>query len=155
MEHFLAVGPFLGTNYPGLEDEWAWYKFKSQISVQNLDLEILSPNVPEYQIAPEFYRGWQKRLVDTPNANYVVHPKNFARETTGIFRHLLSTNQHTAEYGGKLYYAIGKIRSLVNGEIHDSFDLAEELQKCKFDWSNGGSFYNNERDEWRPAVYGK
>lgn len=133
-------------------------KTDSRISIKNLDIEVLSPDVSPEKLAydNEFPDNRYKRRVDSFKGGLIVHPKMLMKLLRQFLGYLLGMSYHQAEYGAILYERIGKIRMILDGEVLQEFDLAERLRGCLFTDSFGNVSRAN-RDStfkmWKANAY--
>jgi len=144
LERFLHVGP-VGQRKEGNEEKK--YKY---FTIKTLDIDVITPD----QSTPYLETGYGlPRLIsprDLPRKD--TKADEYACGLCSLMRNriysLLYMGYHTAEYGTLLYERIGKIRILLDGEVEQEWDIAEELKRLTFN----NSFSNVSREQ-RPQVF--
>lgn len=131
LERFLKVGPFVGQHH----------KTDQHFTIKNLDIEVLTPDVPAEKLAPEDqYPGEQfynRTGAAELGSDLIIHPKKLAHILMDHNDSLLRIDYHHAEYSAILFERVGTMRILVDGEVQCEYNLAERLHQSKFDESFG------------------
>lgn len=113
LERVLQAGP------TGRQDE----KRDSRVSVENLVLDVRTPDVPAERIAPVEKSGFGplRKLTRERGVEVVMHPMfvlNFLRRTVNYGLSYRS-------YGEMLWMRVGSVRLMLDGEVVEEWDLAE------------------------------
>ena len=133
-------------------------KDDKKISIKELVIDVRTPDVPSSKILPmqhcEQRRKEQYRKENGPD--YLLHPAyilGYVRSEIGM---LLNMSYHSASYGALLYERIGCIKVLMDGELHEEWDLAQCLADVKFNDSFGRCPRETRREvfsRWKLQAY--
>jgi len=140
---------------------WGWYELLWQflhsgrnfqdsngtgkvVSIENLELDVITPNTSKWSIAPEGTTMCHKYSPTSlevrrkkDNTDYVISPRWLLDEIKYYIRYLLRMDFYTAKYGGILYERIGKIRLFLDGELDEEIDFAKHIKEVRFTNSFG------------------
>jgi hypothetical protein len=112
-------------------------------SIQKLDLDVRTPDVPEKFLTPA-----DDDPRDKTDQGFIRRPEYIVSFICNYFRILLGMSPHTAIFGGILLERIGAVRFLLDGMLFEEIDLASILARVEFQNS-----FREYPEETRPAVF--
>jgi hypothetical protein len=114
-------------------------KDDKKISIKELVIDIRTPDVPSSKILPRQHceQRRKERYRKENGPDYLLHPGYILDYVTSDIWMLLNMSYHSASYGTLLYERIGSIKVLMDGELHEEWDLAKCLADVKFNDSFG------------------
>ncbi|KAH6662116.1 hypothetical protein B0J14DRAFT_310377 [Halenospora varia] len=151
LDRFLRVGPVVNPVY----------KASGDISVNILEIDVQTPNIPESLFIPDeqyhdnmlsFSRSRRARTLPEPRR--VIHSATFMGIIKYYLEYLLYMNHEAADFGPVLYERIGTLRLTIDGEFHCEWDMAEELKNLTFkgDVKYTKTYKDIPREE-RPKIF--
>jgi hypothetical protein len=135
-------------------------KHDELVSIKLLEIDVRTSDVAPEMLAPKDTCGPDKlrRLRKESGIDYLMHPGYLVNFICGDIERLLQMCCHTAEFGGILFERIGTIKLMLDGEIHQEWELAKLLASVRF----SDSFGNVPREsrvevfeEWKTGTYKK
>jgi len=133
-------------------------KMDRRISIKELVIDVRTPNVPPSKIYPKGLNRGRKRedFREKHGPEFILNPDYVLGYIRSDIDLLLKMCYHTAEFGGLLYERIGRTKVLMDGQLREEWDLAQELVDLQFS-DSFGRFPRERREEifntWKQSAF--